>query len=328
MTSLLFRISSELNLSPYGLSELARTAWRRYKVFTIPKRTEGRRTIAQPSKALKEVQRWLVGNELKDLPLHNAAMAYREKRNIGLNAKAHSASNFLLKMDFANFFPSIHPEHLTNHIARYGRGRWSHADITLICSLVFWRPKGSPLLQLCIGGPASPFISNTVMYDFDLLVDKYCSDKGVTYTRYADDLAFSTREPNVLPEIEEAIFEFCKKLDYPQLVVNRGKTVHASRAVARKVTGLVLTPDHKVSIGRERKRMIRAGINRWNNGQLDAEEIEKIVGLLAFARDVEPDFVRRMAEYYGANSLQKLFALASKKRKQSSREKRLHRAVA
>lgn len=66
------------------------------------------------------------------------------------------------------------------------------------------------------------------------------------------------------------------------------------------VTGLIITPDQKISIGRERKRLISACIHKFALGQANAKQVEYVRGLLAFANSVEPEFVLRMKEKYGA----------------------------
>jgi hypothetical protein len=56
--------------------------------------------------------------------------------------------------------------------------------------LSFSRESGS--------GPSSPVISNVVMHDFDAKWSESCRPKKISYTRYADDIYFSTNERGVL----------------------------------------------------------------------------------------------------------------------------------
>jgi RNA-directed DNA polymerase len=172
MLPLLQRMSAGMELSVFTLAELARTAPHRYKVFTIPKRNGDPRIIAQPARVIKEIQRWLVSEELAYLPIHEAAMAYTPGSKIRKNAEIHAKNSFLLKMDFENFFPSISHRDVSLHLKKYGEGRWDEQEIGVITRLVLWLPKRTKYLQLCIGGPSSPLISNTVMYDFDLAVSE------------------------------------------------------------------------------------------------------------------------------------------------------------
>jgi RNA-directed DNA polymerase len=55
-----------------------------------------------------------------------------------------------------------------------------------------------------------------------------------------------------------------------------------------------------VSLGRERKRMIRAAVHHMARGLLDEEARLRLRGLLAFAQDVEPEFVQRSSKRFEA----------------------------
>jgi len=76
-------------------------------VYDIPKRDGGHRTIAQPSRELKSIQRFIMANCLHSLPVHPAATAYVRGTSIRDNATAHSKNNVILKLDFSSFSPSI-----------------------------------------------------------------------------------------------------------------------------------------------------------------------------------------------------------------------------
>lgn len=309
MLPLLQRMSSKFGMSVFTLAELVRTAPYRYKVFTIPKRNGEPRTIAQPARIIKEFQRWLVSEELADLPIHKAATAYRPGSKILDNTAAHSKGAFLLKMDFSDFFPSIGGADLKKHLKKYGKDRWDDQEIGVISNIVLWLPKRSRSLQLCIGGPSSPLISNSIMYDFDRIVSEVCDPLDVTYTRYADDLAFSARNAGVLAGIEKEIGVVLGEVAYPRLRINHAKTVRASKGSLRKVTGLIITPEGSVSIGRERKREIHAKLHHFSLEKVGLEEALTLKGLLAFCLDVEPSFVSRLERKYGAAIIRKILAL-------------------
>lgn len=300
MWPILQRMSADLDLSIFTLVELVRTAPYRYKVFTIPKRNGNLRTIAQPARAIKSFQRWIIAKELAILPIHSAAAAYCQGSSIAKNATAHSKNRFLLKLDFKDFFPSIGDFDLGLHLKKYGQDRWNAQEIEFISNIVLWLPRGEKRKQLCIGGPSSPFISNSIMYDFDKQIADFCNPLDVTYTRYADDLAFSTNAPNVLATVEEQVRTTLALLQYPRLQLNTGKTVRASAADRRKITGLTITPRGKVSIGRERKRQIRSKLYHFSRNELDLEDALALKGLLAFCLDAEPGFVTRLQNKFGS----------------------------
>jgi hypothetical protein len=90
---------------------------------------------------------------------------------------------------------------------------------------------------------------------------------------------------------------------FPILKLNDRKTVFGSKAHRRLVTGLILTNDGNVSLGREKKRRIRAQIHHLLQGKLSDNEKSNLRGMLAFARDVEPEFVERMENKYGKQAI-------------------------
>jgi hypothetical protein len=271
--------------------------------------------VAQPARAIKLIQRWLIEKELDKLPLHEAAKAYRPGSKIRINAEAHANGAFLLKMDFANFFPSIGEADLRLHLSKYGQDRWNTLEIQAIARAVLWQPKGTRVMQLCVGGPSSPLISNSIMYDFDRDLMEICSSYGVVYTRYADDLAFSTSQPDVLHKVEKDVERLLSARAYPRLILNQDKTVHSSKAHLRRVTGLTITPDGKISIGRERKRSIRSKIHHFLEGKLSTEDAELLKGLLAFCLDAEPEYVARLTNAYGAPAIRQILGLKTQRKK-------------
>lgn len=302
---LLDRLLRELPFSLGELAVLARSAPYRYKVYEIPKRQPGQfRTIAQPSAEIKVVQRWLMENVLKSLPVHRAATAYREGISIADHAKKHSRRKFLLKMDFKDFFPSITFDDVRNHLIRHKR--LSEDEARLVGQFVCWRDKSRQQYCLSIGAPSSPLLSNTLMYEFDRKMTEICKERKVVYSRYADDLAFSTNEQDVLRGVESSVKNVCKELEYPRLRVNPNKTVSVSRAHRKVLVGLVLTPEGEVSLGREKKRLLRAKLHRFDTNALAADEVATLRGELAFAWSVEPNFIAALLVSFGVDVFRKL----------------------
>jgi hypothetical protein len=144
------------------------------------------------------------------------------------------------------------------------------------------------------------------LYDFDKKVQAFCAKKKVKYSRYADDLTFSTNRPNVLREVEIQIAEICKRMEHPKLQLNPEKTVHASRGGARRVTGLVLANSGEVSLGHARKRLIRAQVHHFLAGRLNPDEAAKLRGMLAFVNSVEPAFIQRLRAHYGTAEIDQI----------------------
>lgn len=307
MSDLRKLILNDLPISSNQLNRLIATAPHRYKKFYIPKKTPGEmRLVAQPASEVKTLQRWLV-NHLKDkLPVHLAAAAYQGGTGIKFNADQHKESRFVLKMDFKDFFYSISENDVRCHFVKYYDQNISKEDLDDFCRILLWSPKNTKDRSLCIGAPSSPFISNSVMFDFDSLLFAFCEKQDVRYTRYADDLTFSTNAENKLSSIFMFVLQLVSKLDYPKLKINISKTVNTSRGRGIKITGVTVTADKKLSLGRERKRVIRSMVNHFLLDHLTKDEVSKLKGLLAFANDIEPEFIKRIKSKYGGDILRKI----------------------
>lgn len=287
---LLKKMSNELGLLPGQLEQIINTAPLRYKSFKVPKRSGGERQLAQPAREVKAIQRWIISFLLPQLPVHEAATAYKAQASIKKNAELHRDSNYILKMDFENFFPSITGPDLVKHLDRHCHEDLDDSAVKLITRSCVWTPDRRPPLRLCVGAPSSPLLSNSIMFEFDKILNQYSKHIGAIYSRYADDLTFSTREKHILNEFPKKVISTLKSIPYPSLAINRKKTVFASRAGRRTITGVTLTPDFRLSIGRDRKRRIRAMFHRMTLGMLDEFDRQQLEGYIAFGDDIEPGF--------------------------------------
>lgn len=287
-------LSMDLGMLSTQLQQIIETAPLRYKVFTIPKRDGSPRVIAQPAREVKAIQRWVINDLRSKLPLHDAATAYRPGASIKKNAARHVGSDFMLKMDFRDFFPSITFDDLVQHLLVHISDRYDEGAINLIAKVSTWAPSRSPPLRLCIGAPSSPLLSNSVLYEFDCKVNEFAEARAVTYTRYADDLTFTSHCRDVLPCFTDYVEQILASLKYPILRVNTRKTVLASRSGRRIVTGVTLTATGELSAGRDRKRLIRAMYHRFLGERLTEDEVKKLEGLINFVDHIEPGFAQRI----------------------------------
>jgi hypothetical protein len=307
MGKLLQQMSRDLLVPIHDLEYLARSAPYRYKVYEIEKRQAGsKRIIAQPAREVKRLQYWVIANILNHYPIHPASVAYRKGKSILNNAKPHSKKRFLLKLDFKDFFHSITAIDFEQFIRESKSEDIDESDVAYLTRILFWRMTRGGDLVLSIGAPSSPLLSNILLHEFDHRVAEYCKPIRVAYTRYADDLTFSTNRNDVLRLVEAEVERICHGLPYPRLTLNPQKTIHASKANLRRVTGLVLSNDGSVSIGHERKRQLHAAVHHFKLGKLSPDETTALTGMLAFVHSVEPKFLRTLARRYGKNVVVKL----------------------
>jgi RNA-directed DNA polymerase len=297
--SLLRDLALALEMSEDDIRRIVVTAPLRYKVFSIPKRAGGgQRLIAQPARELKALQRYVVAEKLKSLRIHPIATAYRIGKSIRHNASAHAKKRVIMKLDFRDFFHSIRPNDLLATLKR-ANVEFTPEDSSVLTRILFWHNPFANRMCLSIGAPSSPFISNVVMEQLDRGFHKIARDCSVVCTRYADDITLSGRLIEDLLKAEERIVRLVARSKQPRLKFNNDKRGIFTKAGRRIVTGLVITSDSKVSLGRDRKRRISAALHHISIGRnTTAEHQHETRGWLAYAKSVEPSFVETMSRKY------------------------------
>lgn len=302
MSELLNLLIAESGMDIDDLKRVIKTAPKRYKVFEIDKRSGGKREIAQPARELKRLQRILIEHILAPLPVHPAATAYRKGLSILDNAKPHSGSGPILKMDFKDFFPSIRSEDwllycAENHIL-------SVEDRKISAQLLFRQAKFEHLLKLSIGAPSSPMLSNILMAGFDQAITTEAERRKIIYTRYADDLTFSGQRAGMLKDMIKEVVRAVRRMDRPKLRINAEKTTFVTAATKRAVTGIVLANDGSVGIGRDRKRLLSSRVHHAIIDKVERNDLQKLAGELAYVNVVEPEFIAWLQRKYGREQIE------------------------
>lgn len=288
-------IRRRFSFSPAELRVYAQTCPYRYKTYPIDKRnSQQKRWISQPSKDLKAVQRLVLSEFLgPKLTVHDSAKAYKSDTNILDNAGPHLKNRYLLKMDFRDFFPSIRAQDFVRYLLGSGIVQ-DEAEANLLARIFFKYCDGE--LCLSIGSPGSPVISNALLFPFDENISDICQKNIVAYTRYSDDLTFSTNTRDLLFSWPQKVEEALTALQSPKLELNREKTVFSSKKFNRHVTGITITNDDKASIGRDKKRALRTRI--YNAPNLNEEELARLRGYISFVNQVESDMISKLWKKY------------------------------
>lgn len=307
--NLISRLAKKTGQTEQEVEKTLTNGCRKYKVFTIPKRKGmGRRVIAQASKDLKLLQRAFI--ELYPFPLHNCVKSYRPGIGIRDNALPHVNHRFLLKTDLQNFFPSIKPtlfwQELDRNTELPYRDELRNSK-HWVEELLFWRPSFhvSGKLVLSIGAPSSPAVSNFCLNSFDEALNTLCKQNNVTYTRYADDLTFSTNEAGKLSFIYQRL-KYLLRSEYPSLTLNESKTVFASKRTNRHVTGLVLNNEGNLSLGRQKKRYIKSMLYHAVNRTLNNKDLSWLSGYLNFIAYADSAFLFSLKRKYSPEILQRI----------------------
>lgn len=159
------------------------------------------RLIESPKPLLKSLQRRILSDILAHIPPHPAVHGFVRSRSIKTFAAPHYGQSTVLRLDLQDFFPSIRRARVQAIFRTLGYPE-SVADLLGgLCtnaaprSLFRNLPREPHDLytqtHLPQGAPTSPTLANICAHRMDCRLAGLAAASGATYTRYADDLAFS-----------------------------------------------------------------------------------------------------------------------------------------
>lgn len=258
-----------MGVSPRLISSILHDINKQYRSYEIGKRGGGTRLISSPRTFLKVFQWWILDYLLWKLPTHHSCHSYQRGKSIRSNAESHTRKRYVANLDITDFFGSIGTMQIFSMLIQYDFGERAADIISKLTSLNGMLPQGAP---------TSPVLSNSYLYDFDDSLFTYCENKGLSYTRYADDMTISgDREEDIISAIKQAKI----KLRRAGLKINDKKSRIANRGGQQRVTGLVVNecalPPRKL------RREIRA---MFHNAQKEPEAYKdkhaELVGYLGY----------------------------------------------
>jgi RNA-directed DNA polymerase len=244
---------------------------RRYEKFEIPRRTGDQvRLINAPIKPIKDLQRKLASVLSAGYRPPPNVHGFVHGRGPTSNARIHRRQEWLLRLDLEDFFPSIN----------FGR------VLGLFQAYPFDYPPDVAVMlaQLCChnnqlpqGAPSSPVVSNLICRSLDKELGKLAKNERAFYSRYADDICFSTDRrtfPALLARRDSDSVELGEEIasiiHANGFAINNGKSFLLRRTQRQRVTGLIV--NKKVNVSRDYVRSLRNLLHIWKTyGQEDAE---------------------------------------------------------
>lgn len=296
----------------------------KYKTFDIPKRSGGIRKINAPIKKVKSLQRKLADRLEHCLTLiegttglkNPSSHGFRRGKSIITNAAMHRNRRFVFNIDLQDFFPSITGKRIRGLLIK-DRKFGFHKDVATTIAHIACHNGELPQ-----GGPCSPVISNMIASVLDFHLSRLARDNGCTYTRYADDITFSTNKKNfpsaiaVCDESGEHHWKVGNQLagliKKSGFLVNEKKTRMQYRTSRQQVTGLVV--NKRVNVTSEYKRLVRAYLfSLINHDKFTIKKVERsaqgdsvslidgtreqLHGMLGFVHSVDSVFHTNVKKY-------------------------------
>lgn len=282
-------VANLLEYKPAGLSYLlyVKPDSTKYTSFSIEKRNGGTREICAPSEDLRLLQRKLADllqNCVEELNLradHGVEVStdrishgFKRKRSIVSNAYHHRNRRYVFNLDLNNFFDSINFGRVRGFFISNRGFQLDPKVATILAQIACFKNR------LPQGSPCSPIISNLIGHILDIRLVKLAMREGCTYTRYADDLTFSTNKKlfprSVAYRAEDKEHdwrvgpELNKIISKSGFSINFQKTRMQYRDSRQEVTGLIV--NKKVNIKSEYRHTVRAMVHRlFTTGHFEFE---------------------------------------------------------
>jgi retron-type reverse transcriptase len=294
-----------------------------YEIFSIPKKDGSKRIINAPNDKLKLLQRRLA-NYLYDCYEEimksrrgstRLAHGFNRKLSIITNSKKHCKKRYVFNIDLKDFFPSINFGRVRGFFINDLNFKLNQDIATVIAKIACFNN------ELPQGSPVSPIISNLIGNILDMRILKLAKEAKCYYTRYADDLTFSTN--NKLFPVSIALEkdnhwivgeELKNEIEKSGFKINEKKLTMQYKNSRQTCVGLVI--NEKVNVKREYYRETRAMCNNlfkkgvfYIGDKDNSNSILQLEGLLNFIYSVKRKHNKQKMEkrYGNPDAISKLY---------------------
>lgn len=248
---------------------------KKYYSFKIRKRNGGTREIYRPHFKLKLLQsilsyklyECLLDKENIENRPDSFSHAFQKGKSITTNARQHRNKRWVFNTDLEDFFGSINFGRVRGALIKDKSFLFSESIATIIAQIVCFENK------LPQGAPTSPIISNIIARSLDVKLVGIASKNGCTYTRYADDLTFSTNKENFPAYIAAPCSSDSNKWNLSENLKetfirsgfkeNESKTRMQYKRGRQVVTGLIV--NKRINVPREYRKNVRIMVRAFCN---------------------------------------------------------------
>lgn len=243
----------------------------RYRHFTIPKKGGGERQISAPVNGLKSILFSLNTILQAIYEPSSYAMGFVAGRSVVNNAKMHIGQRYVYNIDLKDFFPSIDKSRIWKRLMLPPMNL-SRDMAHLVAGLCTMRLEEGESVRYVLpqGAPTSPVITNMICDSLDRQLAKLAKRFGLRYSRYADDITFSSMH-YVYSENGAFVQALNKIIEKQHFTINPRKTRLQQPNQRREVTGLVVSD--KVNVTRQYTRELKTILHIWEKyGYVAARE--------------------------------------------------------
>ena len=255
-----------------------------YHKFEIPKKSGGVRTIMAPTGKLKSLQSFLASFLTPYYVPRDSVHGFVPGRSVLTNAEKHVGKNYVLNIDLKDFFTSITSSMVSEGLRKIGVDKKVAEIIAAICTRMDASGDDLPMEALPQGAPTSPILSNFACASMDARLEGLARRFGLTYTRYADDMTFSSYH-SVYSKDSEFWKELRDIISQSGFTINEAKTRLLKRGSRQEVTGITVC--EKPNVSRRWLKNLRAAIYHAEMyGYRSDQEYHSVKGKLAYLKMV------------------------------------------
>jgi len=273
-----------------------------YVYFDVPKKSGGLRRLSAPHRKLAEVQHWVLTQILNLLPVHPCAHGFVAQHSVLTNAEPHVGASVVINVDLSSFFSTITFPRVDGMFRKLGYSPAVATILALLCTecprqmltlgdTIYYAATGPRALPQ--GACTSPAISNQIAAKLDRRMTAMAVKLNWKYTRYADDLTWSTTG-EISPSIGYVLARLRHIVQDEGFELNHAKTRIQRRSQQQSVTGVVV--NDRMSVPRQTIRQIRAILHNARQTGLDAQNRDEhphfhdwLAGMIGWIKMVNPE---------------------------------------
>lgn len=244
-----------------------KNAFHRYRQFKIKKKSGGFRQITAPRNRSFMFMLDCLNEVLKAVYTPSQyVMGFTEGRSVVTNAAMHKGANYVFNIDLKDFFPSIEQPRVWKRLQLqpFNFPVPVASAIAGLCSMKETREMldgtKKDFYVLPQGAPTSPIITNMICDKLDHRLGGLARRFGLNYTRYADDITFSSMH-NVFQENSDFRKELVRIISDQRFVINDKKTRLQKRGSRQEITGIIISD--RLNVSQKYVRDIRNILYMW-----------------------------------------------------------------
>lgn len=272
--------------------------FKKFQEYSFYEYKKENKILTKEAKELYDYHKFIEKIIIEYMNTNKCVYSYSKNKSIYESIYLHKNSKYFFKTDIQNFFSSIDKTLIKNTMT-------NNIDKILVNNLNDFLDNLLNLFtyndKLPVGFTTSPKISNTILYLFDNDIEDYCKDNNIIYSRYSDDLIFSSNNYEILRSLQNIVQTKLNNFYGSRFKLNDKKTIFLDKTKKISLLGMVITPQGHITVDKNIKRNIKQLIYFYKNDKAKYQKHlekyydgsqSKAYGKLNYIYEVDKNFVK------------------------------------